>query len=174
MNNAKAYLQQIELCDAQIKNMTHEIADLRSMVMHITSTFRPDGSTAKGGVSDKIGNTVAKIVELEADVNKAIDRFVDLKREITKTIEQVTDPRELRLLYLRYFQYMQWEEIAVEMGYTYRNVCYIHSRALQSVNRILEDGNNERIIDNLKQTLDEMSRSKNAKGKKLKGVVHFE
>lgn len=142
--NAKEYLQQIELYDTQIKNKLDEIADLRSMIMHITSTLRPDGGSPSGGVADRVGNTVAKIVDLEAEVNASVDRFVDLKREISKTIEQVENPDELRLLYLRYFKYMPWEEIALEMGYTYRNVCYMHSRALQSLNRILEArGENE-------------------------------
>lgn len=135
---AKEYLQQIELYDIQIKNKLDEIADLRAMAMNITSTLRPDGGTAKGGVSDKVGNTVAKIVDMEAEINDAIDTFVDLKREISLTLDQIADPDELRLLHLRYFQYMPWEEIAVEMGYTYRNVCYIHSRALQSVSKLLE------------------------------------
>ena len=137
---AKEYLRQIELYDTHIKNKLDEVADLRSMVMHITSTLRPDGSTAKGGVSDKVGNTVAKIVDMEAEINADIDRFVDLKRDISELLDHITDPDELRLLHLRYFQYKQWEEIAVDMNYTYRNVCYIHSRALQSVSKLLESG----------------------------------
>lgn len=137
--NAKTYLQQIKLYDTHIKNKLEEVADLRAMIMHITSTLRPDGGTAKGGASDKVGNTVAKIVDMEAEINTAIDRFVDLKREISKTLDLINDSDELRLLHLRYFQYMQWEEISVEMGYTYRNVCYIHSRALQSVDKLLAE-----------------------------------
>ena len=138
MNDAKSYLQQIEIYDTQIKNKLDEIAELRRMVMHITSTLRPDGGSHSGGVSDKVGNTVAKIVDMEAEINADIDRFVDLKRDISELLDHITDPDELRLLHLRYFQYKQWEEIAVDMNYTYRNVCYIHSRALQSVNKLLE------------------------------------
>ena len=139
MNNAKEYLDQVRLLDTQIKNKLDEIADLRSMIMHITSTLRPDGGFPSGGASDKVGNTVSKIVDLEQEVNASIDKFVDMKREISKTIEQLKDPDESRLLHLKYFKYMIWEEIAIEMGYTYRNVCYIHSRALQSVNKLLEE-----------------------------------
>jgi DNA-directed RNA polymerase specialized sigma subunit len=136
--NAKEYLQQIELYDAHIKNKLEEITSLRSMIMHITSTLRPDGGSPSGGASDKVGDTVAKIIDMEAEVNAAVDKFVNLKREISNLIDCIKDPDEIRLLHLRYFSYAQWEEIALKMGYTYRNVCYIHSRALQSVNKLLE------------------------------------
>ena len=36
------------------------------------------------------------------------------------------------LLYQRYFQYKEWEEIAVDIGMTYRNVYRLHGRALLS------------------------------------------
>lgn len=136
--NAKEYLQQIELYDAHIRNKLEEITSLRSMIMHITSTLRPDGGFPSGGASDKVGDTVAKIIDMESEVNAAVDRFIDLKRDISRLVDRIKNPDEIRLIHLRYFSYYSWEEIALEMGYTYRNVCYIHSRALQSVNKLLE------------------------------------
>lgn len=138
IDNAKEYLQQIELYDAQIKNKCDEIANLRSMAMSVTATLRPDGGSPSGGVSDKVGNSVAKIVDMQQEINRDIDRFIDYKKEVLSLIDKIKSPDEIRLLHLRYFQYKPWEEIAVIMNYTYRNVCYIHSRALQSVGKLLE------------------------------------
>jgi DNA-directed RNA polymerase specialized sigma subunit len=102
-----------------------------------TSNLTAD-TVIPGSTNDKIGDTVAKIVDLEREVNETIDKYVDLKKRVLRTIAKVEDPAELRLLYLRYFRYMSWEQIACEMGYSYRNVCYIHSNALQSVEKIRE------------------------------------
>lgn len=139
MNNAKEYLDQVRLWDTQIKNRLNEIADLHSMAMHITSTLRPDGGSFSGGVSDPVGNAASKVAGMETELKHDIDRLVDSKHAVLNLIDRINDPDESRLLYLKYFKYMIWEEIAVEMGYTYRNVCYIHSRALQSVNKLLEE-----------------------------------
>lgn len=143
IDRAKEYLMQIELYDAQIKNKCDEIENLRSMATSVTATLRPDGGSPSGGVSDKVGNTVSKIVDMQNEINKDIDRFIDYKREVMRLIDQIASPDEIRLLHLRYFQYKPWEEIAVVMNYTYRNVCYIHSRALQSVSKLLEDKDSE-------------------------------
>ena len=42
------------------------------------------------------------------------------------------------LLYQRYFQYKEWEEIAVDIGMTCRNIHRLHGRALLSVENKLK------------------------------------
>jgi hypothetical protein len=54
-------------------------------------------------------------------------------------IDAVEHPDQKNVLVKRYINYEKWEAIALEMGYTYRNVCYIHGRALQAVERLLEN-----------------------------------
>ena len=43
------------------------------------------------------------------------------------------------VLYKRYIEYQSFERIAVEMDYTYRNVHYLHGRALQAFDKVLEE-----------------------------------
>jgi DNA-directed RNA polymerase specialized sigma subunit len=44
----------------------------------------------------------------------------------------------VKVLHKRYFEYKPWEQIACEMGYSYRNVCYIHGKALQAFEALME------------------------------------
>jgi DNA-directed RNA polymerase specialized sigma subunit len=81
---------------------------------------------------------VAKIVDLQEEINRKIDNYVDLKREISAVLEQMDDPDQVKVLHKRYFEYKPWERIACEMSYSFRNVCYIHGKALQAVDAILE------------------------------------
>ena len=62
-----------------------------------------------------------------------IDRLVDLKREMVTVIKAVANTECQTLLELRYLCFKTWEQIAVEMNYTVRNVHLLHKEALQIV-----------------------------------------
>jgi hypothetical protein len=77
-----------------------------------------------------MADAVAKIVDLQAEINNDIDRLVDLKREIVGIIKTVNNPEYQTLLEKRYLCFDTWEQIAVDMGYSLRWVHIIHSRIL--------------------------------------------
>lgn len=139
MCDAKAYLRKIELLDAHINNKLNDLFTLRTMVTKITATISPVVASGTGN-QDKLGDAIAKIVDLQNEINQQIDKFVDAKREVSAVLEKLQDPDHVRVLHKRYVEYKPWEQIACEMNFTYRNVCYIHGKALQAVEALLEDG----------------------------------
>ena len=138
MCDAKAYLRKIELLDAHINNKLNDLFTLRTMVTKITATISPVVVSGSGN-QDKLGDAIAKIVDLQNEINQQIDRFVDAKREVSAVLEKLQDPDHVKVLHKRYIEYKPWEQIACEMCCTYRNVCYIHGKALQAVDALLED-----------------------------------
>lgn len=139
MMGAKEYLEQVKLFDAHINNKLDELERLKGLVTKVTSTWKGD-VVSGGGNQDKLGDAVARIVDLQREVNQAIDDYIDKQKEIGAILDQIKDPDQLRVLYKRYFDGLTWEQIACDMHMTYRNVCYIHGRALQAVGRLLGDG----------------------------------
>jgi DNA-directed RNA polymerase specialized sigma subunit len=127
----------IELLDAHINNRINDLHELKSLVTKITATIS-QVSVSGSGNHDKIGDSIAKIVDLQDEINQKIDKYVDLKREISALLEQIPDPDQVKVLHKRYFEYKPWEQIACEMGYSYRNVCYIHGKALQAFEALME------------------------------------
>ena len=142
MGDAKAYLQQIKLHDARIERNIEELDNLRSMTTKITATWKDDVVSGTGN-QDKLGAAVAKIVDLQTEIDKDIDAYIDMKRSVWDLLNRIENPDQLQILYKRYFKYEHWEQIACEMNMTYRNVCYIHGRALQAVSELLESENIE-------------------------------
>ena len=148
MTDAKEYLQQIELINIRIQNKLDEQAHMRSIALSITSALRPD-PVSSGGVHDKIGDAMAKVVDLEAEIDREIDRLIDTKRDIESLLAGVKNPAQLRVLHLRYLGYYNKEErrqhypsfaeIGDMMGYSERQVCNIHGNALQCVNDLLRE-----------------------------------
>jgi DNA-directed RNA polymerase specialized sigma subunit len=80
-----------------------------------------------------VGDAVAKIVDLQDEINYDIDRLVDLKRDMVRTIKKVDNAEYQTLLELRYLCFKTWEQIAVDMNYTIDNVYRIHRKALCAV-----------------------------------------
>lgn len=142
MGDAKAYLQQIKLHDARIDRNIEELDNLRSMTTKITATWKDDVVSGTGN-QDKLGAAVAKIVDLQTEIDRDIDAYIDMKRSVWDLLNRIENPDQLQILYKRYFKYEHWEQIACEMNMTYRNVCYIHGRALQAVSELLKGENNE-------------------------------
>lgn len=138
MCKAKAYLLNIKMLDVNINSKLNDLHALRTMVTNITSTISPVCVSGSGN-QDKLGNAVAKIVDLQNEINRKVDKYVDLKREAIEILEQIQDSDQMKVLHKRYFEYKPWEMIACEMGYSYRNVLYIHGDALQAVDAILKE-----------------------------------
>lgn len=137
MCDAKGYLMKIELLDTHINNRINDLHELKSLATKITATISLV-SVAGSGSQDKLGDSVAKIIDLQDEINRKIDKYVDLKREISTLLEQIQDPDQVKVLHKRYFEYKPLEQIACEMNFSYRNICYIHGKALQAVEALME------------------------------------
>lgn len=138
MNEAKEYLERIKWCDVLIDSKLEELERLNSLVKRITPVMS-DTSGAGGGNQDKLGDTVAKIVDLKAKIDRDTDAFVDLKHEAAALLEKIEKPEYYQVLHKRYIQYKSLEQIAGELNYSWRWVCKLHGRALQAFERVLKE-----------------------------------
>lgn len=135
-NPAQEYFLQVKMCDTHINDKLEELAMLQDMVTKITASYSIE--SGGGGNQDKLGDAVAKIIDLQTEINEAVDAYVDKKREVSRTLEQIQDADQVAVLHKRYFLCEPWEQIACEMNMTYRNVCYIHGKALDAAKELLE------------------------------------
>jgi len=129
---AKEYLSQARYLDLSINNKIRQVAMLHELATKCTSTISDmprNPSPRQSGMAD----TIDKIIDLEAEINRDIDRLVDLKREMTAIIRSVDDSQCQILLEMRYICFRSWEQIAVEMGFNIRHVYRIHRQALKKV-----------------------------------------
>lgn len=130
--NTKEYLSQAFWLDHRINSKLEQVAALRGLATKATSsniTDRVDGTKQRSPME----NVIVKIIDLEYEIDTDIDRLVDLKREINQAIKSVTQPEYNLLLELRYLCYKTWEEISGIMDYSWRNVHYVHGKALAAV-----------------------------------------
>lgn len=134
---AKEYLKSIKRMDTIIDGMIKERDQLRGMRYKITQVLNPV-KVSGGGTNEGFTGASNRLLDLEKEINTEIDRFADLKREAGEMLKQLEDPKHYEVLHRHYILYESFERIAADMSYTYRNICYIHGRALQVFQRVLD------------------------------------
>ena len=128
-DRAKDYLCQIPKTDKLIKRLCNTVATLRSSLTSVSCELKPD-KVQTSGPKDTMATTIAKIVDLEREIDQRIDELVDLKREAFRLISQLPDHDQQNVLIARYVQGMKWEAIACELEHEVRWVYRIHGKGL--------------------------------------------
>lgn len=129
--NKKEYLQQYKYLDKRINRQLEEIQELRSLAEKITPSYSDMPKSHNG--QDKIQSAVEKIILLEQELDKLIDKYIDLRREIELKINSIDDKRLQDLLKYRYIDGLTFEAIAIEMNYSYMQICRLHGQALNKI-----------------------------------------
>lgn len=130
--NAKEYLSQARLLDRQIDSKIQQIEELNRLTTNCTATLTGmPGNPNHGGSA--MADAVDRIVDLEREINRDIDRLVDLRREIMAAIRSVDNSKYRLVLEKRYLCFRTWEQIAADTGYNARHLYRIHEEALKKV-----------------------------------------
>lgn len=131
---AKEYLSRYRFLNDGINAKLMQVEELRRKAQTVSSGS--SGGAHSSQPYDRVGVITAKIVDLEREINEDIDRLVDIQREIRKCIAAVPEGGLRVLLEYKYLNCMTLEEIAVQMNYSYPQICRLHGRALQQVKMI--------------------------------------
>lgn len=136
---AIVYLKQIKMMDTKIDADILEITRLEALATKTTSVMGGERVQASGS-QQKMADCVAKIVDMKNSLSSEIDKMIALKNEARQLISTVCDADCCKLLHKRYFLGCTWEQIAVEMGYTYKWVSGgLHQRALSQLQKALDE-----------------------------------
>lgn len=124
----KWYLKGYERAIREMKRSEERIREMR--MNRICPAVIADGMPHASGGSDLSGYA-ARLDEEERKYRKA--RYLRIKRcqEISDKIERLVDEDEKDVLFYRYIKLMKWEDICVEMNYSWKWVHKIHARALE-------------------------------------------
>lgn len=135
---AKEYLEGIKKLDNIINSLIAECDIIRATTMKITASTEGERVQASGS-QERMADMVCKLVDCENTINDNIDKYVDMRQNIFSVLKMLDEADHISLLYKRYFEYKSWEVIACEMGYTWRWVMKLHGRALNALDKILNE-----------------------------------
>ncbi len=78
-----------------------------------------------------------RYVELNDMIGAEIRELLDIKCEVKAVIRQIPDSRYRDVLDKRYIGNKTWEQIAVEMHYSYMHICRLHGEALKAAEEVI-------------------------------------
>lgn len=131
----KEYLNQIERLDKMITNKLSEIYQLKIMACSITVSGDSERVQTSGN-QDKLGSTIAKIVDLERETDELVDSLVDKRKEILRQIDNMKNIDHYDVLHKHYVERRTFQDIADSENWSIRQVFNIHGRALQEFEKM--------------------------------------
>ena len=129
---AKEYLNQAYWLDRRINSKLEQLTSLRAIATKTTSVMGGELVSHSRNVHS-MEDVIAKIADMQAEINADIDHLVDLKKEIMQVIKAVQNPEYQTLLELRYLCFRSWEYVAEELGYNVRHVYRLHDEAVEQI-----------------------------------------
>lgn len=137
-NPAKRFLRGYRALLVRRESLLREIERLRESLTGITAPLKDD-PVQSSGAADRMGDTIARIIDAEAALNPALDEINARIREILAAIDSVPDEMQKTVLTLRYIEGLDWIAVSEKIQYEERQTFVIHGRALVAVNRYLEE-----------------------------------
>ena len=129
---AKQYLNRVRRIDKEIAALLRLVQSTRESLENTTQNYSSDGAQAT-----KNPHKFDRLVELESLVDSKIDEQIAMKAEILGTIMQLEDRRHRLILMEYYVEMKTFEQVAVDMNYSWRQIMNIHGHALKEVERCL-------------------------------------
>lgn len=129
---AKQYLNRVRRIDKEIEALLRMVRKTRESLESMTQNYDGDGAQ-----STKNPHKFDRLVELESMVDKKIDEQIDLKAEILNTIMQLDDRRQRLVLMEYYVEMKTWEQVAVDLNYSYMHITRLHGYALKEIGKLI-------------------------------------
>ena len=128
---AKEFLRQAYRLNELINSDLEELQNLRELSRSISSPVFEEKISGTKSTDPPFVRYVGKIIDLEKQIQQEVDRLVKLKSDIREAINQMQNVDEKLLLRYRYINFLNWEEICVNLNVSIRTVHRLHSSALQ-------------------------------------------
>lgn len=131
----KEELKDLRVISKIIDSKNRQLAQLKRYCTTIKS-FNYSKEKINGGKKQDFSDTVDKIIDLENEINKDIDDLIDKKIKMNDFIKSVLAGNEYAVIQMRYFEELNWLEIAIKLNYTEINIYKIHGKALYKLNKV--------------------------------------
>lgn len=131
----KEYLNRYKQAVSQLKRIEWKIRELRLNKM--CPSVVSDGMPHANNISD-LSTYAAELDAQEREYISARYEKIKVCKEISDQIEFMADENEKNVLFSRYIKLEKWEDICVGLGYSWKHVHRIHSKALYNFKEDIE------------------------------------
>ena len=143
--NAKEYLEQSRRIRQEIVWINRQIEEIETSLGYHPIQLDDSGASKSNYREDKMSESLAKVADLYADLQKKKADLIIKDEEIHRQIDKLEDIREREVLRLRYLERhprrtiapLGWRAIGFRLGYTAEGARYIHDKAIKKLDKII-------------------------------------
>ena len=128
MNSAKAELLEVQKLCLKIYQLYREKESLLGITRNIKSDEKVQTSTGSGGLEA----TVLERDRIQKEIDKAMSLYISERQQIIDRIHQTDKEEYIQVLYKRYIEGKDFEEIKREMHYEVSYLRKLHVKALNA------------------------------------------
>lgn len=125
------WLKSYRALDGKIESMTEQLQVWNARATKITATISQEPKAAGSG--NQLQRCIDQICELQTEIAQEMDKLRKRKQEIETAIHGLNEKSYQDILWYRYIQGMTFEEIAIKMNYSWRQVCRKHKNAVEKL-----------------------------------------
>lgn len=133
---AKEFLRQYGDCERRIQSRQRRIERLKEQAKSITQTLSERVQSSGGG--DSQARIIETYVDMQRELEQEVQHFRELQSQVYSAIEALEDSRQKDVLERYYLEGMTFEQVAVDLHYSYMQICRIHGRALVAIQDVIE------------------------------------
>lgn len=126
---AKEYLNRVRRQNYILKQTEKELNEIRADILTLRAS-----SLSEHVSGFKNSDTADKYIRLESymeKVNAEWDKLIDMRNAAKDLIGAMPDPMHRAVLYARYINGQRWEDIAMDMHYSWKGIFKLHGQALR-------------------------------------------
>lgn len=126
------FLSQAYRLDLRIDSKLEQLNFLNELATKCTATIGAMPRNPNQRIS-AMADTVARIVDLQKEIDGDIQQLIEIRRQIVAAIKAVDNHECQTLLELRFLCGYTWEEIAIKMGFSLPHTYRMRDRALKQI-----------------------------------------
>lgn len=139
---SKEYLHKVWMAPIRLKELEQEEQDIKEDILHLSATDYSVPRVSGGGCGGDTSDKIVRYMDARDKATTEWDYWINLRIQCREIIMGISCGEDTEIyqtvLKYRYLGHMQWEEIAVRMGYSYRRVTQIHCKALRAFEKSFE------------------------------------
>lgn len=138
VEQAHAYLERVRRMGADCAGLRRLVEDARANLGAVRGLdYSRGGGGSQTAGDDAIVNEIAAVQESVQTYVTRLAEYEDERHRAAMTVDRMPDPTEARVIRLRYLLGWKWENICVEVGYSYDGIMKLRRRALVSFYEVM-------------------------------------
>ena len=127
--NIRDYLRQYKEADRRVRQLEQEYKEELDQIDAIGSPMDTDGTPHGTNIGRPTEQQALLLIRKAERLQQARYEAIEIRQEIYETIRKVPGD-EGSVLYERYILLKKWEDIAMDLHYSVRNIFVLHGKAL--------------------------------------------